>query len=139
MVQYILMTYSNSIGDIKGLDYNYWLQKQDGQEITYPQQVVIQVVVWSIWFVNQLINMIILLNFLIAVISEVHADVTAERQMHSFRYMAQLNREVYQLKKFFKLTRAYQIIAFQFDKELDEYKESELDQVVAKISNFVKE
>lgn len=62
---YIFMTYRNSIGDITTPTHPYL----DNLDETQSVKNLMIGLIWSIWLVNQVLNLIILLNFLIAVIS----------------------------------------------------------------------
>ena len=53
--------------------------------------------VWMFWIMNQLITLIILLNFLIAVISDSYANVNAVKDMYTYSHKAELNYECYQI------------------------------------------
>jgi len=64
-LQYFLMTYRNAIGDISAPGYSSWTENEVNK---YTSNFAITLI-WAIWFSNQFFNLIILLNFLIAVIS----------------------------------------------------------------------
>ena len=51
------------------------------------------------WFVNVLLNLIILLNFLIAVISQVYDQVIAQQLYCSYSFKALFNREYFIIMK----------------------------------------
>lgn len=42
--------------------------------------------IWIIWFANLFINMIILLNFLIAIISQSYEQVISNKQIFRYKY-----------------------------------------------------
>ena len=60
-IAYFVYTYRNSIGDVQGPGYNYWLNEAENEP--GPAWIMISVI-WILWFFNQFINLIILLNFL---------------------------------------------------------------------------
>lgn len=68
-LKYFFETYRNAIGDVKIYGYDKWV---DGLDPTDRHQYVYRVMmismVWILWLSNQLICMIILLNFLIAMV-----------------------------------------------------------------------
>ena len=53
------------------------------------------ILAWTFWFACQLIMLIILLNFIIAVISDTYARVSEDREIHRYRHKALLNAEAY--------------------------------------------
>jgi len=50
-------------------------------------------IIWFMWFANQFFILIILLNFLIAVISQSYENVMSKAVISKYRQRAQLNRE----------------------------------------------
>lgn len=64
----IIQTYRNSIGDIAPPTYDLWTEENTLKD--YPNTSTFMIlVIWVAWFMNQYFNLIILLNFLIAIIS----------------------------------------------------------------------
>ena len=59
------------------------------------------ILIWVTWFVNTFIMIIILLNFLIAVISSTYDRVTQSRDITQYMHKADLNEECYQLLSVF--------------------------------------
>lgn len=49
--------------------------------------------IWVIWFLNLLMNMVILLNFLIAIISQSFETVISNRLIFEYEYKSELNIE----------------------------------------------
>ena len=60
-----MATYRTSIGDIQDPDYSGWIDLDTGE---WNKNIVVGVI-WFVWLMTSFINVIILLNFLIAVIS----------------------------------------------------------------------
>lgn len=56
---------------------------------------------WFIWYMNQFIIVIILLNFLIAVISQSYENVMNSKSIMKYQDMAALNKEAYNFMNFF--------------------------------------
>ena len=70
--RYILQTYGNSVGNIAPPVYKSWERSLDNSDISdleYLQKHTIIAIIWGVWLFNQFLNLIIMLNFLIAVIS----------------------------------------------------------------------
>jgi len=63
---YLLKIYENSIGDIDPPIYNIWSTELENEPILAKFMIYLG---WLVWISNQFICLIILLNFLIAVIS----------------------------------------------------------------------
>ena len=65
MTRFILQSYRNSIGDLGEPDVGAWIDKGYSE----AEQKTIAYLAWGAWFLSTGLNVIILLNFLIAVIS----------------------------------------------------------------------
>ena len=61
-------SYRTSIGDIQEPAYDKWIEGDHGP----VERGFIVAAIWIIWLMTSFINLIILLNFLIAVISQVY-------------------------------------------------------------------
>ena len=61
--------------------------------------------------------LIILLNFLIAVISQGYDNVVAEQEKLHFVNKAYLNYEFFMLEQYFDITKDYTVLVFQIDSE----------------------
>ena len=49
--------------------------------------------IWVLWFANQFLNLIILLNFLIAIISQSYDNVMSKSLEYKYNQRCQMNRE----------------------------------------------
>jgi hypothetical protein len=86
-IQFFLLTYRNSIGDISIPDYSDTLDAH----VNKAEKVIIIIMVWFVWIFNQFICLIILLNFLIAVISEEYESVLGDSVIDFWMNRADLN------------------------------------------------
>ena len=107
LFKYALYTYSNSIGNINPPGYGYWIKndicniKNMAESEVYSEkcgqwrftsQMMIGLV-WFLWLFNQFFMLIILLNFLIAVISASYDDVQSTQKVNEYNYKCELNFE----------------------------------------------
>jgi len=72
---YFVYAYRNAIGDVQTPVYNFWLKEADDNPNLAWSMIIL---IWFFWFINQLINLIILLNFLIALISKAYEEIMSE-------------------------------------------------------------
>jgi hypothetical protein len=63
---FFITAYRNAIGDINPPVYTFW---DSCKEHNYWSATSMIALLWSCWFLNQYINLIILVNFMIAIIS----------------------------------------------------------------------
>ena len=132
-IQYLLMTYRNSIGDISTPGYDNWMEG----DISNAKKYTILSLIWGIWLFNQFLNLIILLNFLIAVISQVYDSVVADQKLLLYTHRAEMNREYYMIKRFFDENVEFKILVFSIDKSLAEGEADDWVGFVQAIKNFV--
>ena len=77
----IMQTYRNGIGDIAPPDYSYWTNAQVKDD--HPSKLLIAYI-WFGWLAGQFFILIVMLNFIIAVISESYNSVIAEKTKKRF-------------------------------------------------------
>jgi len=65
----------NSVGNDSPPEYTFWIQYLDDKEANSFVPNVMIFLIWAIWFLNEFFCLIILLNFLIAIISQSYDSV----------------------------------------------------------------
>mmetsp|Transcript_3352 Transcript_3352/g.5063 ORF Transcript_3352/g.5063 Transcript_3352/m.5063 type:complete len:244 (-) Transcript_3352:104-835(-) len=118
-MKYFLQSYRNSIGDLATPDYEWWLPGEDENKSMTGVKYIMVNAVWFVWFANQFVNLIILLNFLIAVISQTYEKVISAQQTHNYLHKSQLNREYYELRSFFGWTSKIKALSFTNDSQFE--------------------
>lgn len=89
---YFLYAYRNSIGDIHAPGTAFWMSRITHQPDSAKETSLIMAVVWLFWILNQFFVLIVLLNFLIAIISESYEAVMAESIIHKYEHKIEMNR-----------------------------------------------
>lgn len=64
-------------------------------------------IIWLIWFFNQFIVLIILLNFLIAIISQSYEMVMTKTSESKYKQRSDLNVECYLVLKYYNRLKYY--------------------------------
>ena len=64
----------SAMGDGHTPKYEFWYEKSKLDEFSEVSNMMI-IICWGIWFMNSILTMIILMNFLIAVISSSYEKV----------------------------------------------------------------
>lgn len=81
--------------------------------------------IWLAYFVQVIFMLVIMLNFIIAIIDQTYVAVNKNKNMHVYMNKAELNEEYYQLAKYFKELKQFRVIVFSTSKEMyDEINES---------------
>ena len=88
---YIIQTYRNSVGDDAPPMFGFW----DAQTKNPVIQKTMYGIIWGTWFINSFLLMIILLNFLIAILCEAFDDVNSRATEHTYIQRAAMNRETF--------------------------------------------
>ena len=91
------MTFRNSIGDLAPPDYSFWLD-EDKVNISSTVKVIMIYTIWVIWVLKGIIMIIVLLNFLIAVISQTYERVFSMKIICMYTDKAELNLEYFQIR-----------------------------------------
>jgi len=98
LIGYIVQTFENGIGNISAPTINFL---SNGSK---PESVLDFSIVYTIylfWFTAQIILLVILLNFVIALISQHYENVMNSKVMHEFVMKQELNKEYSLFSHFF--------------------------------------
>jgi hypothetical protein len=71
-ILFIIQIFRNSIGDLKVPDYTFWNARMTESRVV---SLVMIAYVWFLWLINIMLMLIILLNFLIAIVSQSYDSV----------------------------------------------------------------
>ena len=92
VMQFYLFTFQNSMGAMMTPAYERWsgmIESDTDPKLAYTMISL----TWFIWLFVIIFNVIVLLNFLIAFISETYEEVYGRGRIDDFKNMAQLNHE----------------------------------------------
>ena len=131
--QYLsISTFENSIGNINP-PYYLNLRQTNGKNTTLVTGLskvyedIQLIMIWGIWLFNQYIIMIVMLNFLIAVISETYSRETERLKMHTYQFRNQLNLEFLTIRDTFLSLDNITCVIYITDKETYRVKYEEED------------
>jgi len=89
---------------------------------SYPdaEQSVALIVLWSFWFINIFLMLIIILNFLIAEVSQTYDRVKGSGKMFLYQKKCEINWNAYVYRKMFGYEKddKFQIIVFKSPKDV---------------------
>jgi len=83
------------------------------------------------------VNLIILLNFLIAVISQTYENVMSKRFILVYQHKATMNLETLYVKKFLSGFEPFNFLVFSFPKSSEEGEEEEWDGLLNRVKKHV--
>ena len=88
----------NAIGDLAPPHVKYWEARYNAGEHFIGHLFIY--LIWAVWFANVGLMIIMLLNFLIAIISQVFERVSGEKMQMDYKIRAQQNLEVARYRAF---------------------------------------
>lgn len=92
--------------------------------------------IWVCWFVQTFLMLIVMLNFLIAVITDNYGRVQQQQRVYGFMHKAQLNHETYMLLSVLQDLPEYRCLVFQKDRG-NEAGEDEMDRRFEDLKKFI--
>ena len=108
-----MISFRNSIGDIQIAGYKNFSERSEAGE--WEAYIVI-ILIWVYWFMNIGLMLIILMNFLIAVISESYTAVNEGKIKYVYKDKAEMNLECQQLIALIFPQRDLKCVSFTTDK-----------------------
>lgn len=113
-IGYLLYSFRNSIGDLSTPNYDDWLIMglEDADDdsktvITQTEVFLIVVLSWTLWSIQSVFMIIILLNYLIAVISQAYERVVNQRKIYQYIHRAEVNQEYFQILRQLRIPLNY--------------------------------
>ena len=101
-----LQNLRNSVGDLNAVEYDGW---KDADASVRDKALTI---VWLFWVLNIFIMLIVLLNFLIAEVSQTYDKVKSQGDMLLYQKKAELNLLAYKIFKMFGKRSYFKVIVF---------------------------
>ena len=97
------------------------------------------IIIWSVWIFHQFMILIMLLNFLIAIISQSYEDVMSKSQIFKYKTRVDLNLECLRIIDFFVKLESFDtlLIISQNDEDIED--EQQWQGVVNTIKNFTRQ
>lgn len=86
-----IQVFRNSIGDLKVPNYEFWIDKENKFPPAFQNTMVGYM--WVLWFLSSIFMLVMLLNFLIAIISQTYDKVMSQSIIIKYRMRCELNCE----------------------------------------------
>ena len=94
---YFLFGLRNAIGDMKQPYYENWRTKVKNEQISETDEYMVATLIWLIWIFQAMFMVIILLNYLIAVISQAYERSVNQKMVYSYIHKAQINQDYFMI------------------------------------------
>ena len=85
--------------------------------------------IWATWYIQTFFLLVVMLNFLIAVIQSNYNKVINFQEKIAYQHKAELNEECYQLYSYFRTLESFKIIIFSTSKEASTLENDEIAEV----------
>jgi hypothetical protein len=86
--------------------------------------------IWMIWYMQSFFMLVVMLNFIIAVITSTYDRVIGLQKIISLKHKADLNQECNELLSLFGFNEEFKLIVFSNSKETTGLEEDQLAEVV---------
>lgn len=134
-----LQTYRNSIGDLAVPMYPRWellVRSEDPNDQIVGNVMIF--IVWFMWIVHQFIMLILLLNFLIAIVSQSYENVMQQSETMLYDQRIELNKETILTLEFFGKLRNFKalIVASLTDEARSEESEGDWKGLVTNMKDY---
>lgn len=102
--KYLIQAWRNAIGDLSPPSYGGWEETRDaakdnGHMLQYRIIQIIIFLIWSHWLATQFVVLLILFNFLVALVDQSFSEVVDQDKISYFERRAYLNSEYYNFQK----------------------------------------
>jgi len=123
-VSLFINSFENSIGNINTPEYPKIVNVKG---LSWVLMTVQLTMIWVIWFLNQYVILVIMLNFLIAVISDTYNKEQGRAKYHTYLYRNELNIEYLKMRGLFFPSNTVNCVLYVTDKERYEMETPEYD------------
>lgn len=106
-IQIFLQVFRNSVGDIAATKYEHWMADSSG-----ATQTTAMFLIWFFWLFNIFIMLIVMLNFLIAEVSQTYDKVKGQGKMLLYQKKAELNLLACKIFRMFGKRTAFKVLVF---------------------------
>jgi hypothetical protein len=121
-----IQSFENAIGNIHHPKYTV-MKHHDDVNLSVFWEGVQVLMIWTTWFLNQYTILVIMLNFLIAVINDTYVEEQNVEKMRTYQYRNELNIEYLLIRNFFLKAKTITCVLYATDKELYKVDSQEME------------
>jgi uncharacterized membrane protein len=136
----LILAFRNSIGDLQSPQYERWLNyiaANQNDPIRSGQGYFIIYLLWGLWFGNIILMVILLLNFLIAIISQTYERVAGSQSNYTYKDRADMNQEAMTILSALYYQGEVKMIVFTQDKGIWASEDNQWGGIVDSIKKIV--
>lgn len=120
-------TFRESLGDISAPKYNEWLDRR-GDNVWFSTGSLAIYTVWMFWYINVILTLIVMLNFLIAEVGHTFEKIMSLGQKNQYRQQAILNAKNYLILYFIRNWDMFKFDGVIFTSRDDQYEVEDEEQ-----------
>ena len=131
----LLQTFRTAVGELGIPKYSKILQMEDS--VFKSLNIAL---IWICWFMQTFFMLVIMMNFLIAVITSTYERVMNYQVIISYQHKAELNDEIFTLKRvfsFFFRMEEYKFIVFSSSKLAGTLEDDQFTDIIDLIKKFI--
>jgi hypothetical protein len=114
-----LQMFRNSIGDIAEPTYGIWSIEEGEEDQKTTNHSIAMYIIWLFWIINIFLMMIIIVNFLIAEVSQTYDKVKSSGKTFLYLSKAGVNKVAFDYRKFFGFGENDNFVALVFKSPKD--------------------
>lgn len=136
----LILAFRNSIGDLQSPQYERWLNyiaANQNDPLRSAQGYFIIYLLWGLWFGNIILMVILLLNFLIAIISQTYERVAGSQSNYTYKDRADMNQEAMTILSALYYQGEVKMIVFTQDKGIWASEDNQWGGIVDSIKKIV--
>ena len=119
LLKSVIQKFRISVGDVSVDKYDKWENTDPTKSPEIASQIAIAII-WFFWFMNIYFMLIIMLNLLIAQVSQIFEKVMTQGKQSIYKERAQLNKLVFQILYLFQYQHLFEMIIIRKPQQASE-------------------
>lgn len=128
----VLQVFRTSIGELSMPRYEGIKKDPD----SYFKTLNIALI-WTAWFLQSFFMLVVMMNFLIAVISETYQKISAQRKIIDYRNKSELNEEAFIMMSAIMKFPVFRVVVFSTNSQQDSMDDDQVDEVIQQAKKHI--
>jgi len=140
----VLQTFRTSIGELGMPNYPMLLNIQyDSEGEPISEEIkdwwsgMNVFLIWMMWYIQTFFMLVVMLNFIIAVITSTYSKVINFQKFIGYQHKAELNLECHELLELMRMLKPYKLLTFSNSKDVSVLEEDMLQEVINSLKKFI--
>lgn len=128
----VLQVFRTSIGELSMPKYDHIKAMDD----SFFKSLNIYLI-WAAWFLQSFFMLVVMMNFLIAVISETYQQISSQRKIIDYRNKSELNEEAFIMLSAIKSFPEFRVVVFSTNSQQDSMDDDQVDEVIQQAKKHI--